>query len=291
MIALSSIGVIAIDQTAETESYQFESDAPNQTYEPDDTTTVEADIETQTSKVTKESDCEAKSRSVDTDNDNLNNFFECSHGLNETNPDTDGDTLTDAEEIHEVTENGAPIPDSNPREKDIYVVIGMSNGAQFDGERLASIFANLDVENHNGETGINLHYDKQQVNETVRIGNWTENEEKYKAKLTRNSEVYRGVLIATGDSAEYLGKARVYDNFAVSQSGYEKTATHEILHLIVGPIPENNCEDRFHNCHGKTLLSPVINSNDSLAQNTTTHIEEHGLGPRRTTHGILDDYN
>jgi hypothetical protein len=287
-ILFSSLGVVAIEQTSQNENYQFEAGTPNGTHELDSMTPVTQDRHNITADNTRNNsnNCSAELKTRDSDADRVNDFVECSRGTDATVADTDGDTLTDAEELHGVTEHGTPIPESNPREKDIYVVIGMSDGAELDATRLASRFDRLSVENHNGNTGINLHYDIQQVNETVRIGNWSKNEQKYAPELTRNSEVYRGVLVTTGEPGGYFGKARIYGNFAVTQNGNEDTAAHEILHLIVGPIDENNCEDVFHNCHGETLLSSVNNDDKQLSENTTVHIQQRGLGPHRDSWGI-----
>lgn len=286
VIAVCSIGVMAIDQPTNTEHLEFEAGTPNATYD-----LQKAGLNTQnTTEVTAEQrvedNCQTELKTKDSDKDSVNDFVECSYGLNQTHPDTDGDTLTDAEELHGVTEHGTPIPDSNPRQMDVYVVIGISEGAELNEDRLASLFANFNVTNHDGTTGINLHYDIQQLNETVPIGNFSGNEETYQSELTSDAEVYKALLITTGESDEYAGRARIYGNFAVSENNREAVAAHELLHLIVGSVPDNNCEGEFHTCDGETLLSPMANGSEQLSQRVITHIETTGLGPRRTTPGI-----
>lgn len=283
MIAFSGIGIVSPGQTTETGTHQFEAGTPDETYEPNTTLFVKQERESiRTGQTNNEADnCSTTLKTMDSDADRVNDFVECSQGLNENTADTDGDTLTDAEELRNRTHHGTPIPNSDPREKDIYVVIGMSDGAKLDTEQLASIFDNFEAENHNGTTGINLHYDIQQVNETVRIGDFLETQQAYKSKLTRGSEVYRGLFITTSGTAEYVGKANIRTNFAIALTGREKTAAHELLHLVVGRIYETDCEDEFHNCHSETLLSPADDDNEQLSHNTTIHIQERGLGPHR----------
>lgn len=227
--------------------------------------------------------CNMKSRDRDSDNDHVNNFLECSYGLDEAALDTDGDTLTDAEELLSVTEDGTPIPESNPRHKDIYLIIGLSEGAYIDAGEIVSLFDNFDVSNPNGEGGINLHFETRELNETARSGNYQKHKTRYRTNLTGETDVYRGLLVTTGENDSYLGRASIYLNFAVTKSGREVTATHEILHLVVGKIPETDCENPYHNCHGETMLSPQLNENNWLSDNTTTHIERTGLGPQRNS--------
>lgn len=301
LISVVSTGFMLIEQQKNENSInEFDAGSPQEnptTFHNEHSTEAEIRLqtilslpeeETTTSSVTntniRERRCIQQSKRVDSDDDELNNFLECLYGLDKIDSDTDGDGLRDDEEIVGVTEHGTAIPESDPKRRDIYVVIGLSEGAQLDKQEIAARFNDFHVKNHNGEYGITVHFEVISLNETIQSGNFSEQKTVYADKLHKNSEVYRGLLVTTGEDTEYLGRAFVNNNFAVVQSGEEDTATHEILHLVVGKFNEHNCEDPYHTCHGQTMLSPHQNENTHLSQVTITHIEKHGFGPRRTHH-------
>lgn len=115
-----------------------------------------------------------ESCSLDDDNDRLVNCQEAIHGTSTTNPDTDGDGLSDGDEVLG-TLGGLNLPalGAKPRRKDILIEHDWSDDATECAahshrpppdalEQLRMAFANAPVSNPNGQTGVNLISDSGQ---------------------------------------------------------------------------------------------------------------------------------
>jgi len=98
----------------------------------------------------------------DTDEDELDDGRERELGTNATNPDTDGDSLLDGWEVRGETPGGADLPGADPLAMDLYVLVSHSEEAwRFrDSERttIRAAFKNMNVENPDGTTGIDVHF-------------------------------------------------------------------------------------------------------------------------------------
>ncbi len=110
---------------------------------------------------------------VDTDGDELSDEDEISIGTDPQNPDTDGDGIKDGHEVNGVDVNGDEVidlffPDANPRRRDIFVEVDCmvdrcTNPSQerfreevFD--EVENVFANAPLTNHDGTQGISIHF-------------------------------------------------------------------------------------------------------------------------------------
>lgn len=98
----------------------------------------------------------------DTDDDGLIDGRELEVGTDPINPDTDGDSLLDGWEVQGETPDGVDLPDADPMAMDLYVLVSHSEEAwRFrDSERtlIRGVFKNMDVENPDGTTGIDVHF-------------------------------------------------------------------------------------------------------------------------------------
>ena len=100
--------------------------------------------------------------SNDTDEDGLLDGRELELGTNATNPDTDGDSLLDGWEVRGRTPGGADLPDADPLQMDIYVLVSHADESwQFresDRRYVRGSLGAVPVENPDGTTGISVHF-------------------------------------------------------------------------------------------------------------------------------------
>ncbi|PSP93290.1 hypothetical protein BRC78_02230 [Halobacteriales archaeon QH_8_68_33] len=212
---------------------------------------------------------------ADSDEDGLADGREIEVGTNATLADTDGDSLADGAEVAGETEGGAAIPDADPLRMDLYVQVSVSNGtdpySEAERAELRGTWADLPVDNPDGSTGVELHLDQRELNETHVIeeaGDYGRLKERYGAdSLGNRSGVYRHLLLLEIDR-DYAGRAAAPGTFSVVGGGYTRSfdglryrvfvAVHELLHNVVGRLDEDNrCPSefdgtnaQFHTCEG-----------------------------------------
>ncbi|PSP49914.1 hypothetical protein BRC60_05825, partial [Halobacteriales archaeon QH_1_68_42] len=212
---------------------------------------------------------------ADSDEDGLADGREIEVGTNATLADTDGDSLADGAEVAGETEGGVAIPDADPLRMDLYVQVSVSNGtdpySEAERAELRGTWADLPVDNPDGSTGVELHLDQRELNETHVIeeaGDYGRLKERYGAdSLGNRSGVYRHLLLLEIDR-DYAGRAAAPGTFSVVGGGYTRSfdglryrvfvAVHELLHNVVGRLDEDNrCPSefdgtnaQFHTCEG-----------------------------------------
>ncbi len=104
----------------------------------------------------REYDLGADPTVVDTDDDGLDDAREADAGADPTDPDTDGDGLADVAEI----EGTDVLPGADPLHRDVFVEVDYAAGCWggLAANRTAAAFADAPVENPDGESGIDLHF-------------------------------------------------------------------------------------------------------------------------------------
>lgn len=171
-------------------------------------------------------------------------------------PDADGDGLPDAWERAGETPDGVALPDADPRHKDLYVQVnrGVTGRPLTASERadLRRIWADLPVENPDGEPGVRLHLDTDppggadlgelgQVTDPGDAGRFYTREH-LGARLCRYHQVTLG-QVAIGNASvasEAPGRAVVVDTGRRADPGSVPwrvhAVTHGLLHTVVGPL-------------------------------------------------------
>jgi hypothetical protein len=206
--------------------------------------------------------CTKANRSNDTDNDGVNNFKECIHGLDKLDKDTDGDGLTDLEELRGETKEGYQIPESNPAKMDLYIAFGVEDGLSVDDE--VRMISNIPVENPNGATGITVHHEKKSLSGIDFSGKYSHPilERRYKEMLISGRDHYRAIVIDSNRRKVRFGSEGFADapgDFAASRDN-AYLVVHEILHLVLGKIEDSSCYDKLHVCREDGIMSPEYSS-------------------------------
>lgn len=98
----------------------------------------------------------------DTDDDGLLDGRELDVGTDPLDPDTDGDSLLDGWEVRGETPDGADLPGADPLAMDLYVLVSHSEEAwrfrESERTMIRGEFKNMDIENPDGTTGIDVHF-------------------------------------------------------------------------------------------------------------------------------------
>lgn len=183
--------------------------------------------------------------------------------------DADGDGLNNRAELQGQTADGYPLPDADPYQKDVYLIIYHETGA--DGltsdelDNLRSIYANMPVDNPGEESGIRLHVTQKAIesNLTTPIteSGFDEIEERvYEGHVAASPAActaYVTVLVekvgdnelsGRGSSPGYLNMVARGDTERYDTEYSVRTAilTHELLHNLVGELPSG----RYHTQEG-----------------------------------------
>lgn len=203
--------------------------------------------------------------------------------------DFDGDGIPNAAE-NKSEVNGAPLPDADSHQKDLYVTLLYSNNSErlteMEKQQLQSIWGSMNVSNPTGEPGIDLHiveerraqkqFEKQWSGDYNEKGGITD---VYEDTINEGCGVYHLVIMGElsnskeadvngwGDGpgyATYVNHER--QSYESTEYGLRvQTITHELLHNIVGEIDgEHAPNDPLHSREG--WLSTVQQA-DELPEN------------------------
>ncbi len=217
-------------------------------------------------------------------------------------PDSAGDRLPDAWEQDGETPDGVVLPASDPDRMSLHVriVYGERMEPLSDEERndLERIWADLPVENPDGTTGIDLHVeDGGELDERVRL---TDPEDRYDVAETYYSPeqmgdahcVYHLVVLGEVDVNGHAGYANAPGRFSVVDGRYTdnhggtvsyrvRTITHELLHNVVGTVPEEaRGDDDLHTETG--WLAHGIDDyadHEHLPEPVADDLSQHGFEP------------
>lgn len=217
---------------------------------------------------------------TDTDGDGLSDSRERELGTDPTDPDTDGDGLRDGSEVANESRHGAAIPGADPLRTDLYLQVSVpENSDPLSAAELAAIetaWAEMPVDNPDGSTGVALHVEQTEVNESVAVGSKAEYralKERYSAGGSaasvlgdRRPVYYHVALVEMGMG--YAGWGSPDDRFAIVDEKWtgsegemthrSATVVHELLHNVLGELDaENQCREefdgrsaRYHSCAG-----------------------------------------
>jgi hypothetical protein len=168
-------------------------------------------------------------------------------------PDTDGDRLKDSWEERGTTPGGAPLPGADPDHKDLYVQINYGAGAEpyTDAEKRALVesWAEMPVDNPDGETGIRLHIVEGDRLETMPTVSTAEDIDRFYTRdlLGPRRCVYHQVVVGQVrmDDAVGVAGAPGYTSAVTDERvSFEASNTtrrvhvtnHELLHNVVGTL-------------------------------------------------------
>lgn len=244
--------------------------------------------------------------SVDSDGDGLDDPTEVDGQTNPANPDTDGDNLLDGWEVAGETDEGAPLPGADPLHKDMYVQVTYLEDTQHEApqgvfSKSEQWFAEMPVENPDGETGIDVRfYNDDEYSGPINrsIDEWTKSNGQKTAGVSGfmtmrefyNREAmgprtgsYFLVVVANDDvpvrgSGNAGGsKTSIVRPWPGDDRGDEKrlahTITHEVLHNVVRKVAGNDCNGRMHTCEG--FLS--YENDYFLSEKATMKLNEQGF--------------
>jgi len=237
---------------------------------------------------------------ADTDDDGLADGREVEVGANLTLADTDGDGLSDGAEVPGVTDGGVELPDADPLRMDLYVQIDVSENADAYDEGELDDFAEawdeMPVENPDGSTGIDLHTDQRERNESVTVSDdadYARLRERSDEFLGNRSGVYHTLLLVEID-ADFAGRAPAPGTFSVVATRYQTefdgtsyrtfVGVHELLHNVAGRLDEDNrCPGEFdgepadyHTCEGWLSYDAPADS-QFLPDGVATELARDGL--------------
>jgi len=209
-------------------------------------------------------------------------------------PDADGDRLVDDWERAGETPGGAALPGASPEHRDVYVQINYGVGAEplTDEERAAlkRVWAEMPVENPDGETGVRLHIDDDppkggELDVAGQVAERRGGTERYYTEdlVGERRCVYHQVTlgrIATGETtvlAAAPGYGVVVDagprtGFGGSASWRVYAVTHGLLHNVLGPRPNG----AVHTQEG-WLAAPLGPEDDHTAGVTADVLSTRGF--------------
>jgi len=237
---------------------------------------------------------------ANTDGDGLVDGREAKLGTNLTLADTDGDTLSDDAEVAGVTDGGVELPNADPLRMDLYVQVDVSDNAEAydEGELddLADAWREMSVDNPDGSTGIDLHTDQGELNESLTVSDDTDYvrlKERSDEFLGNRSGVYHNLLLVEID-ADFAGRAPASGTFSVVATRYHTefggtsyrtfVGVHELLHNVAGRLDEDNrCSEEFdgeaadyHTCEGWLSYDDPADS-QFLPDGVATELARDGL--------------
>ena len=237
---------------------------------------------------------------ADSDGDRLTDPEELELGTDATRADTDGDTLSDDAEVAGVTDGGVELPDADPLRMDLYVQVDVSDNAEAydEGELddLADAWREMSVDNPDGSTGIDLHTDQGELNESLTVSDDTDYvrlKERSDEFLGNRSGVYHNLLLVEID-ADFAGRAPASGTFSVVATRYHTefggtsyrtfVGVHELLHNVAGRLDEDNrCSEEFdgeaadyHTCEGWLSYDDPADS-QFLPDEVATELARDGL--------------
>ncbi len=253
-----------------------------------------------------EADAGLDPTSVDSDGDDLDDPTEHDGPTDPTDPDTDGDTLLDGWEVVERSDKDAPLPDADPLHKDVYLQVVHLRGVDHpvpNGvlRRSESWFAEMPVENPDGETGIRLHFDatneysgpidrsidewtKSNGQKTQGVSGFMAMREFYNRETIGPRTGSYVLVVVAGDDVPVRGsgnaggtKTSIVRPWPGNQHGdarrYAHTVTHEVLHNLVREVGGQDCNGRMHTCEG--FLS--YENQYFLSEKATAKLNEQGF--------------
>jgi hypothetical protein len=236
------------------------------------------------------------------DDDGLDDGREVALGIDPAAEDTDGDRLRDDWELANETDDGVALPDADPAEMDLYVVVGVADGVS--GLRnysaLEREFAEMPVENPDGTTGVDLHVvETRQLGEEVRLedrsraGTDTSGLDRIERQHARpllgeRKDVYRALLFI--DFYQPMGLAigwgEAPGDFSVVNGRFEEDvrraiAVHELLHNVFGVLEtDRRCpDDPVHYCGEGWLNGSMSDSDMFLPAPLAEELEREGFEP------------
>lgn len=207
-------------------------------------------------------------------------------------PDADGDGLPDAWERNNSTPWGTPLPDADPQHKDIYVQLrnGTNVDALNESERaaLAAAFAEMEVSNPDGESGIDLHIvTAASLDEPVSLERGGDVDQWYtRRNVGAGHCTYYQVVYGVVENPNAIGRgsspgyASVVDGRPVPRerdpSQRVQTTVHELLHNVVGEFDSGG----FHTSEGWLASG----TDQFLAERTSERLNASGFETSRYYH-------
>lgn len=227
----------------------------------------------------------------DSDDDGLPDARELDVGTDPTDPDTDGDRLLDGWEVKGETPSGAPLPDSDPLAKDLYVQVDYARGVERPESEfyvgVVEAFDAMAVENPDNSTGIDLHVrEGGPINDSSRFDGenfWSLKDAYYEQRLGPRAGTYHHVVVSEFGT-DYAGYGEVGGKFSMVAAGVDTdtrrhVVVHELLHNVVGDVEgPGACHGGRHYCDGG-WLSPEITPEQGgfLSGPVATQLEEQGF--------------
>lgn len=203
----------------------------------------------------------------DTDNDELKDGQEMRIGSDPLEWDTDGDNLRDGAEVNREHTDGTRLPDADPTEMDLYVLVYVDNessglSSYDDVER---DWADMPVTNPDGSTGIDLHLvDTRSLDRRLPHDGTQERFQELWVEANGIAGVardpYHVVMFVAFDTDSSVGMGKAGGYFAAldgdrSDLEQRRTLNHELLHNVVDEIEaDGRCDDDpYHYCEGGWL--------------------------------------
>jgi len=189
---------------------------------------------------------------TDSDGDGLSDARERELGTDPEDPDTDGDRLLDGWEVDGETDDGVPLPDADPLEKDLYVQVSPAGDvaalSAAERERMRRAFRSMPVPNPANETGVDLHLVDGERLDPVVLGADESRaallDALYTEELLGDRRcVYHHLVLGRITDEDVLGYGDTPGYLAVvdgtrTDSAATRTdyAVHELLHNVVGRL-------------------------------------------------------
>lgn len=169
--------------------------------------------------------------------------------------DSDGDRLHDAWERDGATKEGYPLPDGDPKRKDLYLLLLVPEGidplTRREQSNLASIWSSMPVQNPVGETGVTLHVQQTRLETSLSFDGTNQSFENLRDAYYDTGTIGDGLcvahvgLLAPMPESEYAGRASAPGYFFIADGTLQRdygqaytvrttAITHELLHNVVG---------------------------------------------------------
>lgn len=220
-------------------------------------------------------------RASDPDRDGLITALEEEVGTDPDSPDTSGDGLLDGWKYTGRAPNGNPLPNAEPRQMDLYVMVLYTDRASSltsqEKSEIKQWWADFDVENSDGSTGINLHITDGPNG--GRVDTVPDSRDVHGYRRTFHNEEYMGEYFRThylavfGDidvAGNINGQALIGGGTSVVAPGLSSRSrlqvlSHELLHNIVGELNEEYVSRRQIQCGLDEQSNPIHTCDGLLA--------------------------
>lgn len=228
----------------------------------------------------------------DSDDDGLDDGAELEVGTDPTDADTDDDGLEDGWEVEGETDRATALPGSDPLRMDMYVDVRYTEGvSQLSDRQLRYVqrtWADFDVENPDGTTGIAVHIGDEMGDSGRLSDDYVVRSERGYDVLEgrydpaegnmRRDDAYHRVVIVEIRSTDFDGYGDIGGRFSIADpnGNTEEVVVHELLHNVVGKLDySHRCEDAHHTCEG-WLRSPI---QTFMTEGVLAELRRDGLTP------------